>query len=339
MIGIGVIGYGYWGPNLARNFLETPGAAVRSICDAGPPARAKAAARYPGVKTPADPRDLIEDPSVDAVVIATPVSTHFELASAAIKAGKHVLVTKPMTSTLDEASRLVDLAAAAGKVLQVDHTFVYTGAVRKMKQLIDEGALGEVLYYDSVRVNLGLFQRDVNVIWDLAPHDVSIIEYLVPDSPVAVSAHGVSHVRGQPENLAYVTLFYPNNLLAHVHVNWLAPVKIRQTLIGGSKRMIVYNDNEMSEKIKVYDRGVELTAVESAPEKIYQMLVSYRAGDMFSPKIDGAEALRVEAAHFIECISSGARPLTDGESGRRVVRVLEAASESMTTGRLVNLTP
>ncbi len=337
MIGIGVIGYGYWGPNLVRNMMETPGVVVRSICDASPAQRARAAARCPSARTLADPQELIADPSIDAVVIATPVTTHFELAAKALEAGKHVLVSKPMTATVDEASRLVDLAAARGKVLLVDHTFVYTGAVRKMKEIIDSGSLGEVLYYDSVRVNLGLFQRDVNVIWDLAPHDASIIEYLVPSQPVAVSAHGVSHVRGQPENIAYVTLFYPNNLIAHLHVNWLAPVKIRQTLIGGTRKMIVYNDLETSEKIKVYDRGVELTEVESTPEKIYPLLVAYRAGDMFAPKVADAEALRVEAAHFVDCIERGTRPLTDGESGLRVVRILEAATESMATGKLVEL--
>lgn len=339
MIGVGLIGYGYWGPNLARNFMETPGAAVRSICDASEKSRARAASRHPGAKTPADPRELIDDPQIDAVIIATPVSSHFELAMAALDAGKHVMLTKPMTSTLEQSHRLVERAAAKGKVLHVDHTFVYTGAVRKIRELYDQKVLGDLLYYDSVRVNLGLFQRDVNVIWDLAPHDISIIEYLVPRPPVAVSAHGVSHVKGQPENIAYLTLFYPDNLIAHIHVNWLAPVKIRQTLIGGTQKMVVYNDLETSEKVKVYDRGVSLTNVESAPEKIYQMLVSYRAGDMYAPRVDEAEALRVEAKHFIECIEKNARPLTDGEAGLRVVRILEAASESMKTDRPVTLAP
>jgi predicted dehydrogenase len=219
----------------------------------------------------------------------------------------------------------------------VDHTFVYTGAVRKAKELVSSGAIGEVLYYDSVRVNLGLFQSDVNVVWDLAPHDLSILEYLVDEQPVAVSAHGIRHVPGQPENIAYVTLFYSGKRIAHLHVNWLAPVKIRQTLIGGTKKMVVYDDMEPSEKIKVYDRGVELTQVESAPDRINELRVGYRSGDMFAPKLEGAEALRVETRHFVDCIEHGSKPLSDGEAGLRVVRVLEAANDSMATGRVVEL--
>lgn len=337
MIGIGVIGFGYWGPNLVRNFFETKGAVVRAVCDQSGAARERALTRYPSVRAVSDPRELLSDPTIDAVAVATPVNAHYELADMALDAGKHVLVEKPMTSTSDEAKRLIDKAARLGKVLMVDHTFVYTGAVRKMRELIDNGDLGDVLYYDSVRVNLGLFQHDVNVIWDLAPHDISILAYLVPQEPVAVSAVGVSHVQGQPENIAYLTMHFGGSLLAHVHVNWLAPVKIRQTIVGGTKRMVVYNDLETTEKIKVYDRGVELTQVESQPERVHAMRVGYRAGDMFAPKCDETEALRLEARHFVDCIEHSKRPITDGEAGLRVVRILEAASRSMASGRKVEI--
>ena len=337
MIGIGVVGYGYWGPNLARNFMELPGTTVRAVCDASPKARDKAAARCPGAKTVANARDVVADASVDAVVIATPVKTHFEIAKMALEAGKHVLLTKPMTWSVDEAVRLCELADKSPGLLMVDHTFIYTGAVRKMKDLVKDGTLGEILYYDSVRVNLGLFQTDVNVVWDLAPHDLSILEYLLDDQPVAVSAHGMRHVPGQPENMASVTLFYATNRIAHINVNWLAPVKVRQTLIGGTRRMIVYDDMEPSEKVKVYDRGIELTAVESSPEKIDELRVSYRSGDMFAPKLDGTEALRFEAKHFLDCVEKRAKPLCDGHAGLRVVRVLEAASNSMAAGRVVEI--
>lgn len=337
MIGVGVIGYGYWGPNLARNFMEVPGATVKVVCDTDEKACARAAARVPTARTVTAADELIHDPEVDAVVVTTPVSSHYELAAQALEAGKHVFVTKPMTATVDEAQRLVDLAKKSPGVLMVDHTFVYTGAVRKMKELIAQGVIGDVLYYDSVRVNLGLFQTDVNVIWDLAPHDASIIEHLIDVQPVAVSAHGMRHVPGQHENIAYVTLFYPGKLIAHLHVNWLSPVKVRQTLIGGSRKMIVYDDMESSEKIKVYDRGVELTEVESAPEKIHQLRVGYRAGDMFAPRVETVEALRVEATHFVECVEQGGRPMTDAESGLRVVKVLEAATQSMAEKRVIEL--
>jgi predicted dehydrogenase len=337
VIGIGVIGYGYWGPNLARNFMELSGTSLRAVCDSSPKAREKAAARCPGAKVLADARDVVADPSVDAVVISTPVRTHFELAKMALEAGKHVLLTKPMTSSVDEALRLCELADKGPGLLMVDHTFIYTGAVRKVKQLFDEGSLGELLYYDSVRVNLGLFQSDVNVVWDLAPHDLSILEYLLEDQPVAVSAHGMKHVAGQPENMASVTLFYAANRIAHINVNWLAPVKIRQTLIGATRKMVVYDDMEPSEKIKIYDRGIELAEVESSPEKINELRVGYRSGDMLAPKLDGTEALRFEAKHFLDCVEKRAKPLCDGHAGLRVVRVLEATNQSMAEGRVVEL--
>jgi predicted dehydrogenase len=260
------------------------------------------------------------------VVIATPVQHHFELAMGALRAGKHVLVEKPMTSTSEQASRLIEEAAARRLVLMVDHTFVYTGAVRKMRELTEAGELGDIYYYDSVRINLGLFQHDVNVLWDLAVHDLSIMDFVLRKQPVAVSATGLAHVQGRPENIAYMTMFFDGSLMAHVHVNWLSPVKVRRTLLGGSRRMVVFDDLEASEKIKVYDRGISLNP---SAENVYQMLIGYRAGDMWAPQLAVSEALSVEAAHFVACVRDGATPMTDGEAGLHVVRLLEAATESM----------
>jgi predicted dehydrogenase len=335
VIGIGVIGYGYWGPNLVRNFAECRGASVRTVCDRLPERLQQVERRYPGVKVTTNPADVVADPSVDAVVIATPVKYHFELAQLALRAGKHVLVEKPMASSSDEAARLIDEAAARRLVLMVDHTFVYTGAVRKMRELTQAGELGEIYYYDSVRINLGLFQHDVNVLWDLAVHDLSIMDFVLSQRPVAVSATGLAHVAGKPHNIAYMSMFFDGNLIAHVHANWLSPVKVRRTLLGGSRRMVVFDDLEASEKIKVYDRGISLNP---SPESVYQMLVGYRTGDMWAPQLAVAEALAVEAAHFVDCIANASTPATDGEAGLRVVRLLEAASESMSRqGELVSV--
>ena len=335
MIRIGVIGYGYWGPNLVRNFADQATAQVVMVCDRRPERLAAVARRYAEVRLTPDPAALIGDPGVDAVVIATPVAFHFELAMAALRAGKHVLVEKPIASTSDQAAQLIDEAARRGLVLMVDHTFVYTGAVDKMRQLTQDGDLGDILYYDSVRINLGLFRHDMNVLWDLAVHDLSIMDYVLQDQPVAVSATGIAHVPGERENIAYMTMFFDGPLIAHVHANWLAPVKVRRTLLGGSRRMVVFDDLEASEKIKVYDRGI---SVDPSPDTLYQMRIGYRTGDMHAPNLPIREALTTEAAHFVECVMSGARPLTDGEAGWRVVRLLEAASESMThQGRLVKV--
>ncbi|BAZ47955.1 oxidoreductase domain protein [Nostoc sp. NIES-4103] len=335
MINIGVIGYGYWGPNLVRNFAEIPTAQVIKVSDFKPELLAKAQTRYPTLQVTTDSQDIFKDPKIDAVVIATPVSTHYDLALAALQAGKHVLVEKPMTTSSEQAKRLIEEAEKRNLVLMVDHTFVYTGAVRKMHELITSNRLGDIYYYDSVRVNLGLFQHDVNVIWDLAVHDLSIMNYLLPSQPYAVSATGISHVPGEPENIAYLTLFFESNLIAHIHVNWLAPVKVRRTLIGGSQKMIVYDDLEPSEKVKIYDKGI---TVNGNSESVYQMLIGYRTGDMWSPQLDMTEALRTEGLHFINCIEQGSRPITDGEAGLRIVRILEAATESMKQrGQLVEL--
>ena len=333
MIRVGVIGYGYWGPNLVRNFADLDGCRVAAVADLEQSRLDQAARRYPGVTTTRDARALIGSPDVDAVVIATPVSTHFDLALAALEAGKHVLVEKPLAWTSDEAQALIDAAAARRLVLMVDHTFVYTGAVRKIRDLVVSGDVGDVYYYDSVRINLGLFQSDVDVLWDLAVHDLSIMDFVLERQPVAVSATGLAHVSGKPANIAYLSMFFDAPLIAHVHVNWLAPVKVRQTLIGGSRRMIVYDDLEPSDKLRVYDRGI---SVDPGPETVYAMKIGYRAGDMWAPRVELTEALRTEALHFLDCIEHGRRPETSGEAGLRIVRILEAATASLRDqGRLV----
>jgi predicted dehydrogenase len=309
-----------------RNFAEVRGARVGFVTDLRRERIELASARYPYIRTSTDHRDLIGDSGVDAVVIATTVATHYELAMAALAAGKHVLVEKPFTADSAQAQELIDVAERRGLVLMVDHTFVYTPAVMKMRELTASGELGDIYYYDSVRINLGLFQHDVNVLWDLAVHDLSIMDYVLGQQPVAVSATGLSHVPGRPENIAYMTMFFDGSLIAHVHANWLAPVKVRRTLLGGSRRMIVFDDLEASEKIKVYDRGI---SVNPGPENVYQMLVGYRTGDMWAPQLAVREALHTEASHFIECIEERKRPTTDGHAGLRVVRLLEAATQSM----------
>jgi predicted dehydrogenase len=275
LILIGVIGYGYWGPNLVRNCFESKEAQVACVSDLREDRLAVLAGRYPTIKTTRDCRELIEDPSIDAVAIATPVSTHYELALRALQEGKHVLVEKPLASDTGQVQHLMELAKKRNRVLMVDHTFVYTGSVRKIRELVDSGGLGEIYYYDSVRVNLGLFQHDVNVLWYLAVHDLAIMDYVLPFRPCAVSATGLSHVPGGTENIAYLTLFFEGNQIAHIHANWLAPVKLRQTLIGASRKMIVYDDLDQGEKIKVYDKGITLSNHQN-PEKLYQMLVGYR---------------------------------------------------------------
>jgi predicted dehydrogenase len=326
MIGIGVIGYGYWGPNLVRNFNEVPGARVVAVSDLSAARLGQAHARYPAIKTTADHRELLSDGAIDAIVIATPVGNHFDLAMQALHAGKHVLVEKPLAASAEQGERLIEEAARCKLRLMVDHTFVYTGAVRKIKQCIEDARLGQLYYYDSVRVNLGLFQHDVNVLWDLAVHDLAIMDYVLDARPCAVAATGVAHVPGQPKDVAYLTCFFDDRLIAHFHVNWLAPVKIRRTLIGGAQQMIVYDDLEPSEKIRIYDKGITLN---NGAEGKYALLVGYRTGDMWAPQLDSREALSVEAEHFIACIEHNQEPLTDGRVGLRVVRLLEAATHSI----------
>jgi len=326
MINIGIIGYGYWGPNLVRNFNETTGINVCQVSDLDPNKLRKVKARYPGIDVNTDAKEIIENQKVDAIAIATPVSTHYDLALKALKMGKHVLVEKPMADTSEKCQELIELAERKKLILMVDHTFPYTGAVNKIKDLIETRELGKILYYDSVRINLGLFQHDINVIWDLAVHDLSILDFLFDEKPVAVSATGMAHVSDQPENVAYLTLFYDDNLIAHIHVNWLSPVKIRQTLIGGDKKMLVYDDLEPTEKVKIYDKGIDMV---SNDKSIYNLRVGYRTGDMWAPNLDNSEALFNLTNHFRECILQNERPITNAMSGLQVVRMMEAATRSM----------
>lgn len=326
MINIAIIGYGYWGPNLVRNFSELANAKVVAVADLDKSRLELVARRYPNVRTTTDIQEILGDSSIDAVAVATPVHTHFQLGMAVLKAGKHLWLEKPMTETSLQARKLVDEAERRKLVLLVDHTFLYTGAVRKMAEIIRKGDLGRIYYYDSIRVNLGLFQRDVSVVSDLAVHDFSILDYVLGEHPVAVSASGTNHFPGTPENLAYITLFYASGTIAHANVSWLAPVKVRQIFIGGSKKMITYDDLEPSEKIRVYDKGVSFT---DDPKQIYQMRVGYRTGDMWAPKLEVTEALQVEGAHFVECIEQQGVPQTDGRLGLRVVELIEAATSSM----------
>jgi predicted dehydrogenase len=321
MVGIAVVGYGYWGPNLVRNFWGIPDAQLLWVCDLQTERLAGVRSRYPAVQITEDFDAVLADPRVDAIALATPVSSHFRLAMLALKAGKHVLVEKPIASSSAQAEQLIEEAERRSLVLAVDHTFVHTSAVRKMREII-RGNIGELYYYDSVRVNLGLFQHDVSVLWDLAVHDLSIMDFVVPERPVAVSATGMSHVAGEPENIAYLTLFFASNLIAHIHVNWLAPVKVRRTLVGGSEKMIIYDDLEPSEKIKVYDKGIVLGSMRETP-------VGYRSGDMTAPHLDMTEALDSELREFIACIEHGRTPVADGAAGARVVRQLEAATVSI----------
>ncbi len=336
MLKLGVVGYGYWGPNLVRNFHEADGARVIATSDLDESHLTRLQVRYPTIETTTQYQDILKNSEIDAVAIATPVASHYSIALDALKAGKHVLLTKPMTQTSEQSLRLIEEAESRNLVLMVDHTFLYTGAVRKIKEIIDSDGFGDFLYYDSVRINLGLFQYDVDVIWDLALHDLSILDYISGMSPNAVSATGISHVSGQQEDIAYLTLFFDSNLIGHIHVNWLAPVKVRRTLIGGSQKMIVYDDLEPSEKIKIYDKGLVLGDSETTRR---ESLIGYRSGDMWAPQLDATEALNTEAAHFIDCVTNGTRPLTDGRSGLRMVRLLEAASRSMAArGQPVELT-
>jgi predicted dehydrogenase len=333
-IRVGVIGYGYWGPNIVRNFNVAEGAQVVSVCDMHQKSLGRVKMTCPTASLTTDCQDILTSPDIDAVAVITPVSTHFDLAKRALENGKHVFVEKPFTATAAQAEELIELAAKKGLVLMVDHTFLFTGAVRKIKQVLDAGDLGQIFSYDSVRVNLGLFQHDVNVIWDLAPHDLSIMDYLIPERPVAISAHGKAHFGNNLEDVAYLTLHFSDNLIAHFSVNWLSPVKVRTTLIGGEKKMLVWNDLEADEKIKIYDKGVDV----KNRENVYNLLVSYRSGDMWAPKVEQLEALRVETNYFVDCIRKGVTPFNDGQAGLRVVRMLEACNESLKNeGKMIRL--
>jgi predicted dehydrogenase len=333
MISIAIIGYGYWGPRVARNLHSTGQSRVTGVCDPRADCLRRAKLDYSEAIVTSNAFELISSTAVDAVAVVTPVWSHFELAKAALENGKHVFVEKPFTASVSQAQELIELAERKGLTIMVDHTFLFTGAVRKIRELIDDHTLGDLYYYDSTRVNLGLFQHDVNVVWDLAPHDLSIMDYLIKDEPEAVVATGQSHLNSH-EDVAYITIYYRNDVIAHVNVNWLSPVKVRTTLIGGEKKMLVWNDLEADEKIKVYDKGVQITSRSG----VYDLLVSYRSGDMWAPRVDQTEALKAESEHFVECVANRRRPINDGVAGLRVVRLLEAAEQSLKNrGRMVEL--
>jgi predicted dehydrogenase len=320
----GVIGYGYWGPNVVRNLVGLDDSQVISIAEVSERARQRAQKAHPGIHVTANTNEVICSPETDAIAIITPVWTHYELAKAALENGKHVFVEKPFTSTTEQGERLIELAWKKNLRIMVDHTFLFTGAVKKIAQLVKEGTLGKLYYYDSTRVNLGLFQHDINVLWDLAPHDLSIVDHLFQATPEAIVATGQTHLNGH-EDVAYMTLYYPDNVIAHINVNWLSPVKVRTTLIGGEKRMLVWNDLEADEKIKIYDKGVKV----NTREGVYDLLVSYRSGDMWAPQLEQVEALRQELSYFVDCVSNGTEPHNDGCAGLRVVKMLEVATESL----------
>ena len=330
---VGVIGYGYWGPNIVRNLHAIANCEVVSVCDKNPAALKRAQRAYPGVHLTSDFAEVLRSPDIDAVAIITPVWTHFELAKAALENGKHVFVEKPFTSTSHQAEELIELAQRKNLLIMVDHTFLFSGAVRKIRDLVDNGTLGPLYYYDSTRVNLGLFQHDVSVLWDLAPHDLSIMDYLIEEKPEAVVATGSNHLNHLAD-MAFITVYFRSNIIAHFNVNWLSPVKVRNTLIGGKDKMLVWNDLDPDEKIKVYDKGVAITKAEG----VYDLLVSYRSGDVWGPKVDSTEALKVELGYFVECILESKTPSNDGAAGLRVVRLLEAAEQSLQNrGQLVKL--
>jgi predicted dehydrogenase len=324
MLKFGVIGYGYWGPNIVRNLRSVEGCQVAGVCDPSAAARKRVQSAHPGVPVYSDARELITSAEVDAIAVITPVWSHYELAKMGLENGKHVFVEKPFTSKASEAEELINLAVQKNLQIMVDHTFLFTGAVRKIKKLLDEDALGKLYYYDSTRVNLGLFQHDCNVIWDLAPHDLSIMNHLLHCDAEAISATGQTHLNGH-EDIAFITAYFPEKMIAHINVNWLSPVKVRTTLIGGEKKMLVWNDLEADEKLKIYDKGVEV----KSQEGLYNLLVSYRSGDMWAPQVEQVEALRLELGYFADCIRKSETPFNDGRAGLKVVRMLEAASESL----------
>src|ERR1700743_1890871 len=332
-VNFGVIGYGYWGPNVVRNLVNLDDSQVIAIAEMSQSARVRAQKAHPGVHVTASASELISSPKIDAIAVVTPVWTHYELAKAALQNGKHVFVEKPFTSNTAQAEELINLARQKNLRIMVDHTFLFTGAVRKIRQLIDEGSLGDLYYFDSTRVNLGLFQHDINVLWDLAPHDLSIMDHLLKGKAEGIVTTGQGHLNGH-EDVAYMTVYFPDKVIAHINVNWLSPVKVRTTLIGGEKRMLVWNDLEADEKVKIYDKGVKITNREG----VYELLVNYRSGDMWAPQLEQVEALRQELSYFVECISTGQNPFNDGCAGLRVVKMLEAATESLSKrGALVYL--
>jgi predicted dehydrogenase len=333
LIRVGVIGYGYWGPNIVRNVQSLENAQVVAICDKNPAALRRASRIYPTIHLTTEFTDILQSPDIDVIAVVTPVWTHYEIARAALENGKHVFVEKPFTSTSQQAEELIELADRKKLKIMVDHTFLFSGAVKKIHEIVEEGKLGPLYYFDSTRVNLGLFQHDVSVVWDLAPHDLSIMDHIIREKPEAVVATGGKHLNGQTD-MAFITIYFPRNIIAHINVNWLSPVKVRTTLIGGRDKMLVWNDLEADEKIKIYDKGVEI----ANGEDLHDLLVSYRSGDVWAPKCDQTEALKVELGYFIDCILKDETPLNDGSAGLRVVRLLEASEQSLKDrGRVITL--
>jgi predicted dehydrogenase len=327
----GVVGYGYWGPNIVRNLHALQHCDVVAVCDKRPDALGRAQRTYPGLKCTTDFNAVLTAPDIDAIAIVTPVWTHYELAKLALENGKHVFVEKPFTSTSRQAEQLIELAARKNLRIMVDHTFLFSGSVKKIREIVDAGTLGDLYYFDSTRVNLGLFQHDVSVIWDLAPHDLSIMDHIIREKPEAVVATGGRHLNGHAD-MAFITVYFPRDIVAHINVNWLSPMKVRTTLIGGKDKMLVWNDLEPDEKIKVYDKGVQITGGQG----VYDLLVSYRSGDVWSPKVDQTEALVVELGYFVDCIRHDKNPHNDGEAALRIVKLLEAADRSLTErGKLI----
>ena len=327
MVRVGVIGCGYWGPNLIRNFVSCPQTELRWVCDMDKDRLEKVMKSYPGISATINCMNVIYDSDIDAISIATPVHTHYVLARKCLENGKHVLIEKPMASSIKQGKELVELAKKKNLQIMCDHTFCYTGAIRKIKEIILSGKLGNLLYFDSVRINLGLFQQDVNVVWDLAPHDLSILDFLIDKKPIFVSAHGICHLDNGLENIAYVVLKYDDNFIAHLHLNWLSPVKTRKIIIGGSEKMLVWDDNDVAEKIKIYDKGVSVFS--SNIEEREKMLVSYRAGDVYIPKLDQTEALSLVVEEFASCIKEKRSSITGEKDGLDVLKLLEAIDRSI----------
>ena len=334
MVTLGIIGMGYWGPNILRNFIFFKDSSVKTVCDKNQERLDFVKKLYPSLEVTTDVEILFQDEEIDAVIIVTASRDHYILAKRALEAKKHIFVEKPFVSSVAEAEELIELGDKRNVKIMVDHTFLFTGAVRKIKELIDDGVLGNLYYYDSTRVNLGLFQHDINVIWDLAPHDLSIMDYVIQEKPVAITATGIEHFGRGLEDVAYITVFFEKDIIAHFNINWLSPVKIRMTLIGGEKKMLVWNDLESDEKVKIYDRGVNI----EDKEGIYELLVSYRSGDIMIPTVEKTEALKLEAEYFIDCIVNNKTPINDGNAGLRVVKILEASDLSIkNNGKMIKL--
>jgi predicted dehydrogenase len=333
VVRVGVIGFGNWGPNIVRNVQALEHGEVATICDRDPAALRRAARMHRGVHVTTDPCEVLSSPDIDAIAVITPVRTHFDLAKAALQQGKHVFVEKPFTATTAQAEELIELADRKNLRIMVDHTFLFSGAVKKIRSLVDSGVLGSLYYFDSTRGNLGLLQHDINVVWDLAPHDLSIVDHIILERPQAVVTTGGKHLNGMAD-MAFITIYFPGNLIAHVNVSWLSPVKVRTTLIGGENKMLVWNDVEAEEKIKIYDKGARIVA----PRDVHDHLVSYRSGDVWVPKVEQTEALKVELDYFVDCILNNRAPVNDGAAGLRVLRLLEAADQSLRErGKIVNL--